>query len=131
MPKKNIITKDKCYLIFQVYAKSIRDVQTDKVSISDKLLDAFLPFINVSIRYTKSIAQLQKSLQEFEKEHPKGSKEYIEKEKEFAEEIKELGKQTVDVPPFMPKNELLDLLKKEPAYKISSGQLYAIYNYET
>lgn len=125
------VTKDKAYMIFMVYAKSIRDVETEKVAISDRLLDAFLPYINVGVRYSKAVWQLQKSLEDFEKEHPKWSAEYIEKEKEYTKEIKELGEQKVQIEPFMPKGDFLELLAKEPKYKLSSGQLYALYNYET
>jgi hypothetical protein len=62
MAKKITITKDKAYMVFMVYAKSIRDVETDKVSISDKLLDAFLPFISIGVRYSKAVSQIYRKL---------------------------------------------------------------------
>lgn len=125
------VTKDKCYMIFAVYAKSIRDVETDKISISDKLLESFLPYIQVGVRYAKAIEQLNKSLLEFEKTHPKDTAEYEKKKAEYDKEIEELGKQTVQLDPLIPKAELIELIKKEPLYKLSSGQLYTLYNYET
>lgn len=94
------LTRDKVYMIFAMYAQAIREVQTDKVYVSEKLLDIFLPYIQIGSRYGKAMEQLNTSLKEFEKTHAKGTPEYEVKTKEVEKEIKELGKQKVQIDPL-------------------------------
>lgn len=122
-------TRDKCYIIASVYSQCIRDVKTTKLTVAEKLLDVFLPYVTIWMRFARSLELLQASLKEFAEKNDE--LKVKAKQKEIDKEIKELSKQTVQVDPFFTKEEFMNLIKQEPKYALSPGDIYSLFHYET
>lgn len=123
-------TRDKCYIIASVYSQCIRDVKTTKLTVAEKLLDVFLPYVTIWMRFARALETLQTSLKEFAEKN-KDEEKVKAKQSEIDKEIKELAKQTVQIDPFFTKDEFMNLIKQEPKYSLSPGDIYSLFHYQT
>lgn len=98
--------------------------------MAERLLDVFLPYVTIWMRFARSLELLQTSLKEFAEKNKDEEKVKI-KQKEIDKEIKELSRQTVQIDPFFTKEEFMSLVKQEPKYALSPGDIYSLFHYET